>query len=260
MGNAAIFYYPDPDGPLVTLDLGEGLSDLQVSPMVDESTSESMRGNLYSVQYSARSMVRLVVERFTDAALARSLWAVQNHLRRGGSIAVAEDIDKARAAFAVTNPAAGATEITVKATPWDYNPSAAFVAGDELVIQSASPEYQYEISRFNSQRGLTYVLDDATLFDRTSDGWTLVRHRGFWPILRIPAAQRNQPILTHDHRISYTFDLMAEEHVGGLETFAALDVAVSTGGAFSGPTLEGIINTARDETAPARTLPRSTLR
>jgi len=233
---AKIWYYPDPASTVVEIDLGEDISDLQKNGTVIQSASESIAGAIFTSQTSARSVVRIVNERFTSYALARQLETLENHLRRGGSIAFAEDSDRAVAGYLkLSLPASGVTAIEIQGKPWPYETAADFATlNNEAVIQSASPRYLRELVTVSAESGDEFTISPL-VYDYSEEPWVLFRHRGFWPLLRLPIGSRNQKMLTHDHRISWTFDAQLEEHVAGLDIFSGVaDEQVITNTPFGG--------------------------
>ena len=243
MGNAKIWFYPNPPGDVVEIDLGEGLSDLQYREQVDQSVSEGITGKISQVSYSSRAMVRIVDERFTTAALARKLFLLRNHLQAGGLISVAEDADKAVAGFtsAFPPPAQNAT-VQLVARPWPYNGSATLASGDEIELLGSQPRSLRQFAAVDSlAAGDVLSTSENTHYDYEGQGarWLLVRHRGFWPALRLPKESRNEPVITHDHRISYTLDVELEEAIDVIESYAESPTQVSpTTESGTGPTLE----------------------
>ena len=81
-----------------------------------------------------------------------------------------------------------------------------------------------------SEVGSVYTLSSGLLYTYEDQPWVLIRHRGFWPLLRLPVGSRNQRMLTHDHRINWTFDAQLEEHVAGLDVFSGVADEVQTDG------------------------------
>ncbi len=233
-GNAAIWYLPKPFGDIEEIDLGEPLSDLQRTVMVSEVSAEAINGRISTVRLAARTRIRVVIERFVDVTLARKLRNLENHLQRGGVIAIAEDKDKAVAAFIETPPDRGDNGFVLQGRPFPFNPSAALEVGDFVTVQSPSPTYLYEEQEMALALPVGSNLAALSLlsFDYSGEPWALFRHRGFWPTMHVPLANRAGTYLTHDHRISWTFDLVLEESQTMLESAAAHpELAVVTGGA-----------------------------
>ncbi len=211
---AKLYWWPKALGAVQEIDLGECLSDLQRTVMVEQVAIESISGVETVNRFSARSRLRVIQERFTDATLARKLRTLENYMQRGGVVGLAEDSDKAVAGFLnLPLPDRGATSLQLSGLPFPYNPSAALDIGDPVVLQSPSPEYLYEETAAGVAlpAGSTSATVEAIELDYTLQRWALFRHRGFWPLLRVPLAARTNTFLTHDHRISWTFDVPLEE-------------------------------------------------
>lgn len=231
-GNAAIWFLPKPFGDIEEIDLGEPLSDLQRTVMVSEVSAEAINGRISTVRLAARTRVRVLIERFVDPVLARKLRTLENHLQRGGVMAIAEDKDKAVAAFIEATPDRGDNGFVLQGRPFPFNPSAALEVGDFVTVQSPSPKYLYEEQEMALALpiGSNLVALSLLTFDYTGEPWALFRHRGFWPVMQVPLASRASTFLTHDHRISWTFDLLLEESQPMLESAASHpELAIITG-------------------------------
>ena len=220
MGNAKLWWFPDPGGTVEEIDLGEGLQDLQATPDIKETSSESMTGVSFTNRTMSRNVARVLNDRFVSFSRQRELLALENHLLRGGRVAVAEDSAKAVAGYLVTNPVRGATTVTLAGQPWPFGGVTTLTSGDEVYLQSASPTHIQEMLTVSSASGTTYTLAESVRFNYQSEPWVLFRARGFWPYLFIPPKQRGKKLLTDDHRISFTFDATLTEYLPGLQSFA----------------------------------------
>ena len=226
MGNAKIWYWPDPVGTVEEIDLGEGLSDLQFETQVNQSVSEGITGRQSTMQYGSRAIVRVINDRFTSASLARSLLALRDHLRRGGLCTVAEDSAQAWAAFATVVPNRGAVTLPTHPAPWPVVSAPAIDSGGEIEVLSSQPLGVRELTTLtgaisgNAANTITFAALRFPYRD-LAVGWVLLRHRGFWPILRLPIDGRNQPIVVDDHRLNYTLDVTLEEATNEIAAFAA---------------------------------------
>lgn len=234
MADSKLWFFPDPDGSIEEIDLNEIISDLQFNPAPNQSITEGMTGALAQTQFSSRAMVRIVNERFTDPAIARQLYALETHLKNGGLVAVAVDSDRTWAGFLETPPARGDTSITALGFPFPFGANK-LDATDEIEILGPQPyayrEYLATVGAVDNT--LTVTLSEAVRFnfEAMAPRWVFARQRGFWPLLRLPAEGRNQPLLTHDHRIAYTFDAQLEEAIDVLDTIGGVpDLGTSTGG------------------------------
>lgn len=220
MGNATIWFYPSPEVGLVEIDFAEALSDLQVDPIREVEDARAYDGTLYRSVLSGREQVRIVLERFTDEALARKFESLQAHLERGGSISFCNDKAKAWAGFTETAMAGGTFIGTGGHAFASYSASAALAAGDTICIESTNPEGLREFVSVDAVATAdTEITTQQTILYNYLLLPALVRFRDFWPVLQWPAAQMGRSIVTHDHRISYTLDMTLETNPG---TIAAL--------------------------------------
>lgn len=239
MGNSKIYYFPtstDVAGRQ-EIDFGETISDLQISPYRVVSDAVSIGGRFSRVARRAGMRVRIVHERFTDTALAEKLYSLQSHLEAGGAISFAVD---------------------------SANAYASFIAGDGVIFSGSTPTYTMEPELFSSYGGgnpttndvlhaesfganprreevqcqaYQSALNQLTLkadlkYDHSPP--VMVRHRDFFPALFWPQDQTQTPILSHDHRISYTLDLTLEVYPAHLRTMAGT-------GSQDGPPIGGTL-------------------
>jgi len=232
---AAIWYYPDPKGTVEEIDLGECLSDLEETPQRDQIVSQAITGAVTTVHLSSREQYRIERSRikFGSADLAARLHAFRNHLQRGGHFSLAEDKNRAVGGFLTVNPDRvpnGTQVVELIRNTWPYNPAAALQPNDYVRLQSPSPIRYAELvtsDAFDSANPAPFSIEGVK-YRYVDERWTLLTHRGFYPCLRLPPDQRNQPIFTHDHRITWTLDFIAETDPSLLDIFATADQAVGT--------------------------------
>lgn len=241
---AKIWLYPHAYGTVEEIDLGEDLSDLQYNPRHDQAVSEGMTGEQATTRFSSRAMVRVVQERFTSAAVARKLYLVEDHLKAGGVIAVAATASSAWAGYCTRIPARGESSIeVVNQSIWPYQTTPTMLDGDEIELVANQPRALREyLSISGVTSGKTVTLAESIRYSYLDEGalWVLARHRDFWPALRLPADRRGDDLLTHDHRISYTFDAQLEEAIDVLEAFAgvpSITSSTTTVGGSRGPSM-----------------------
>lgn len=260
MGNPTIFYYPDSSGTLEEIDLVD-VSDIEVSTERFRSDAQGVTGRLSITDYGTRHVVRIVRARFAGLTtagedLVAELTTLQNHLQRGGSCGFAFDKDKAWAGFLRSRKKRGDTVLKTHGNVF-YNSAAALVANDRVYLQSANPEGRIEgPSRISTQVGDVITLA-AGLKGKYENLPVLVRHRDFYPTLRMPSGAVDSPIITTDQRMNYTLDMNLVEDVDSMFKFAGY------GGTLTGTTgasgtrsksIEQVIGSIRD----VGTLPGST--
>ena len=181
----------------IFLSLGEDLSDLQVTPTRDSSDAVTIAGLHRRTNFAPGQSVRIVLERFTDRGMFRQFQNMINHLERGGYVSFGLDDTKAYASGSTSAP-----------------------FGEELIIETPAPygkrEYHaaYAVTGDGTATGATIDLDASSGSAVTNQqlqndyyAGALVRVSDFWPKLYLPSGSIGSPLLTHDHRISYTLDI-----------------------------------------------------
>ncbi len=231
MGNPRIYYYPDAVGSLATIDFGESLSDLQITQRRDVFDGFSRAGAFTRTTGRTYLEIRIILENFTSASLARQFETLSAHLERGNPIGFALDHDKAWAGFVRTTTASGYYEpsrgenkaVTTGNLFNTWSSAATIQSGDEIVVASASPSGLRETKVTSGVTGAASTIvffNTDTLIYTHQNAPIVVRSRDFYPALVMPEGSVNQPIIESNHRISYTLDLSLVEEWG---TLAAVD-------------------------------------
>lgn len=231
MGNAYAWWYPQEGGTVEAIDLGGPLSDLDDHPAPTQVGARSVSGHEFSIQTLSDTVVRVSLEDFDDHALYRKLKALEGHLFRGGTFALAADVDKAVAGYLVASPTRGATSLVLGDTPWStLAPSAVLAANDEVVVETGQPMPRSEIALVSGVSGST-ITTGALVHDLIDEPWVLLRHQGFYPGLRLPMAARGRQILSTKRRVVHTFSATFEvppPFYGAFVDLASADVLGST--------------------------------
>ena len=226
MSTPKIWYYPNVDrGALVEVDLLGPLSDLRELVGVEASTDRGFDGGVHWKTIAREESITLSLEGITSASLVRKLKAVEAHLLEGGSIGLANDPDKAWAGYTSGPLADTATVMDTRGNTWQYgtqNSSATFAAGDEVAIRGE--DSLSELATVASLSGTRLTLASPGLvFDyRGRTPWLFVRHRDYWPSVRLPADHASPILFSDDRRISWTFeadlvlDIRAIRNLAGL--------------------------------------------
>ncbi len=217
----------------IFLPLGEDLSDLQVTPTRQSSDAVTIAGLHRRTNFAPGQSVRVVLERFTDRGMFRQFQNMINHLERGGYVSFGLDDTKAYgAAMNHVGPRyQGSARVEVGENLYvDYSPntqstyapsgSTSAPFGEELIIETPAPygkrEYHaaYAVTGDGTATGATIDLDASSGSAVTNQqlqndyyAGALVRVSDFWPKLYLPSGSIGSPLLTHDHRISYTLDI-----------------------------------------------------
>lgn len=258
MGNAAIYYYPEETQSLRVIDLGEPLSDMQVTPfrVQDVNTGSDFESSV--VDYGGSHRVRFIFERFSgDDQLVADLESFANHAQRGLPFGLVADTADSFGAFTQAyTMSPGKTSITTLGNVFSaWSGVLALTVGDTVVMHSGNPEYKFEhliVSTWSTTTGKIGLGGQTTKYDMTV-GPAFVRHQDFFPVCYLDPGQRGA-ILTHDHRINYTLDLTAIYSPAGIKALynenGGQGVLIGEiDSPSSGNTLQGLI---RDETATSR--------
>lgn len=253
MGNPTLYYYPQTSlsagtvGLLEKVDFGEAISDIQIQQVSNASDTVSLSGRASRTTWQSGLSVRLVLERFTDDALARDLYSFESHARRGKHFGFARDSAKAVAVVPAGAPwDRGTTNISGSLNIFRKWESAAVLApGDTVHIQSPAPKSNREEATvqtwFAPTTTSSLVLSGGLRYDMPYPA--VLRHRDFFPVLFVPESELGRPMLTHDHRISWTFECQAVLYPGWSATLAeqAAQFGNDTAAAESGGTLDDLI-------------------
>lgn len=230
MANSKIYFTPDhyfPHDKLRTIDFGERLSDLQITPYREVSDSVSMGGKFSRVARRSGMRVRIVLERFTDDTLAEQFYSLQSHLEAGGVFSFTVDDSKKFAAFVKATgyidghpPAAdespGFNEITHEARLMSEYGAHGLAANDVLHVESFGAAGRREEVQVEAYNKPEIDLKTGLLYNHRARGVSFVRHRDFFPFLVWPQGQMGSSLITSDHRISYTVDFTCEVFNGNL--------------------------------------------
>jgi len=225
MGNPKIYFYPDSDGSLETIDFGEPLSDLQITHRRDVIDGYTRAGAMSRTSGRSYLEVRIILQNFTNLALLRQLETLSAHLERGNPIGFTLDNGKVFGAFIESTsgvwPKRGATAVQHRGNRFDAWESSNSLGGGDTVIISSSPPAGLRETRRLSSVSSTYLRMTSDPLVYTHKNAPIVgRERDFYPALIMPEDQVGTPIVTTNHRISYTLDMTLAEDWG---TLTALD-------------------------------------
>lgn len=212
MPRRMVWTWPLDSGPVATLDWGYSLQKLTPILMRDRvDTLDGLR-RPYSLDFGAELRVQVRKERTDDATgIARQFVILDSILKRGGVIGLADDRTKAFAAYATTPIRAGDTTIYLGLNTYaGLLPDALnLVAGDQLVIESGNLEGKREqvtVSSVTVGVGTTIALSTTVMQDYDETCGVMVRHRHFYPALRLPADQANVTLVSDEYAALWTFE------------------------------------------------------
>jgi hypothetical protein len=226
------FWNPAPGGTLEITDLAEAISDIQDQEITEAADARNGYGTAYRNFLMGSRRVRIVLERFGSpgsSALERDFYAIENHLRRGGYVGFSRN--RSKSWCGAVNSAYAQRGDTVLYTGGNlfnaWYTSAALASGDEVIVESANPDWQSEPTVFSSITGTQVTVSRALRFTYPTSNPIFVRYRDFYPVLRLPDDQLDKPLVTHDKRITWTFDALLEYDLSALASAIAARRAVT---------------------------------
>ena len=220
MSNTSLWWYPGGTAAIREIDFGEGLSDLDDRQVRAGAVAEGAVGRITRLSYGEYFKVQVVLANFSDHALYRELRSLESHLKAGYAIVLAEDRAKAWAGFVGGGRPLTAGSLAVqtrRGNEWStFTAGTAGIGADDIVcIQSSPPSSWREWCEVQSISGNNLTVDGVRY--QHSDGPVLVRHRDFWPALRLDSAM-DQPIVTQNLRETYTLNMTLREDIDALTT------------------------------------------
>ncbi|KKN69852.1 hypothetical protein LCGC14_0436760 [marine sediment metagenome] len=218
-----VWFYPDDDGTLEEVDIRGCWSSLDELPMVNRRTSRSYAGRRASAILGGNFQVRAVYEMFNDDDVLTGLFAAQNQLYRGRTIALCANASKAWAGYAIQPPRRGDTTVRIAGTGDTFAGSGSLSVGDFVVIQTVDEDPITELVKVTSvsnQRSFGVAAGVKHTFPRNVP--ILVRQRYYWPALWLDERQSSNELLTTDHGLNYTFDALLTEDLGALQRLVDL--------------------------------------
>jgi len=219
MGSPTFYWYPKEGGSLEKTVMTRALSRMEADDRPQAEDSYSGAQAMTRVFYGTRRRVRLAWERLNllssaGAADHRALLPVIAHLQRGGAVGFSADGAKTIGGYpGAGNWSRGAGTLTC-GSPTNafsaWQPLAAIAAGDQVVIESEAVYGRSEQRSATSfSAGVLTLASQTLVFDYAGAGpmWRWYR---FWPALRLPADQLGSPLVTNDHGITASVELVLE--------------------------------------------------
>lgn len=225
MSASRFYWYGWGSARLNTLDVYP--SDLQA---VQESLADGVStpaGLAVRVQYGSRWRVTIEVPQIPLADFDDYRQLV-GHLNRGGAVGFALDPTKAILAFSERPINAGQSILyTVGGSQMAaWEPAAALVAGDRLLIQSPNPESACEDRPFSSVSSSGILTLQSGVYGNVLGTPIAIRPYGFWPILTLDPGE--QIAAVSDRELYFTLRLPLIEHPGDLAALRGVALGTAT--------------------------------
>lgn len=204
--SAKFFYYPQPNGTFLrVIDLGEDLGELFSDFDVDAQDGVSYRGGIFRSVGRTGEIVNIQRDRLLlGEDLARKFVALQNHLDRGFSVGFTADDSKAWAAPLRFEPVGNTTALSCFPNPFRNAVGTNTIgANDYIVLETRPPAMLHEVAKvdsvsLSSAGGGSITLDSGVDFHYQGGGPVFARYYRYWPILKRPAADVGQNIITNE--------------------------------------------------------------
>lgn len=208
---AASIWWTPYGGTTREIALSQDLTEIEEGEDRDVVESESISGRKTTITYSSRVTVRVISELITDQSEALNLQAMINHLRRGGTIAVAEDSDRTLGGFLSYAPNIGSGSVHWHSNLFE-NLGGAFTPqnGEVLYLWGPSPKMLREPLIASGGGSNHATLTKKPKNDWRREAWVFVHNQRFWPFLRLPMGRSRDRLLVSERRIHYTLDLPLE--------------------------------------------------
>jgi len=183
MGNAYLYYYPERDGGLEALDLGEGLGFLDDRSEPNASTTRGLGGQVFPSALGRFDRVRIGRDGITSYATVAALRSFEAYADARAPFAASADHAKTWAGYCSRVRLRGETGIPTSGNAFASLASAGTIAAnDYVVIESGYPEWHWEIAKVSSYSTNTITLS-AGLKRSYRETPILVRWYRFWPFL-----------------------------------------------------------------------------
>lgn len=250
--SAKFYYYPDEGGGLTTITLAKPLTELHENRIPDRVTAKRGNGSSAVAVWLPSTRVRIVLERGLSTGNVRDLRQLEDHLQRGLPVGFAREHTKAWAGFG-SSPNRGYAYVTTGGHAFgNWEAAADLASGDEVTIEGAPPWGEIEmhlVTGVSATTG-TVTLSAETVL-KTFNTQVIVRHRDFYPALRLPDDQLGKPLVTTERRLSWTLDVELEVIpdlilAGWTNEFRALSLASTAGvSGTTAITLQAALDRAR---------------
>lgn len=251
MGFPRFYWYPaegyiapwtSGSGDVIKVDIDEPISDIQLSMKRTANDSITYSMKKHRRHFKPYIEVRVIHERFNDDALARELYSMESHLQKGNHVGFSADRTKTWASWCGSVGAVlgddvidqGDSSFNVWGSPVEgsngrcnifkhWESAGNIATGDVVQTDGTLPSFHHEELVINSSTSLGSTSRDGVVHvDSTHTGHvrynysagSVVRYRDFFPYLCLPQSSVGKPILTQDHRITYTFDAIFHYYPG----------------------------------------------
>lgn len=225
MGNARFGYYrggfllgPQNES-IITVSMGQPGTVVTEENQQIADVRVSYAGFRVQNNRRTRQLVHVSFEGISDMSVVRALYAMENHLLRGGYVLFSAD-NQSLCFGTSALPSQGATTITGLYYPFSWTgPDVSISDGEELVIETLNSTTQayreYTTANGNQTVSSSIVITPGCVWDYAADptiSAIIVRNRYFWPAVRLAGMdQTRSGLVTPTTRnLLYRFDATFE--------------------------------------------------
>ena len=244
MATGRIYYSPESNGPLFTIDLnpntGEYPGELQRPQITEVAQATRGDGKSYAALLSGVVSVRLKCDAWISTEQVRLLRQFENHAKRGGLFGFTLDKDKAWGSILQGPSFQGQVTSIASGQRW-YEPSVSLSSTDEVVFEEPAPRFRIDLvtSAQTINQATNSFTHGALGYEFPNIALTHVRWRDFYPLLRLnPDAYGNEIIVSEREQyfglnLSCVYEMVASieaaqtgqvQQVGGTSGFSAGEI------------------------------------
>lgn len=214
MSTPCFYLYPSPTGTLAIVNCLEGLTDIQETPPADVEDAYTGNYTPYRSFLGGSYRVRIILERFGtfgSSSVERRLRNMESHLQRGGLVGFSRDHAKTWASKTNSNVTRADTVVYNSGNAFATWSNVYYATGDEMVIEVPPAEHKREffVSDTVGATPIDVPIPTPGAFYSYSQA-AVIRWRDFYPVMWLPKDQVSKPLVTHDHRRTFTLDVTLE--------------------------------------------------
>lgn len=240
---ARIYYYPDPNGTLYTIDLdvagGPYIADAQANQATSMASRDRADGRTYRALLGGQVLLDMQFSVCVDNDQQQELQAWENHIKRGGFFGLTFDTTLAWGAILQGPTFQGAVQSIVTDQRW-YEPTVSLPTGTNLVFEQPAPYFfnDYVSSAVSTitQSSAGIINHDAVRFEfyPVGNAGVHVRYEHFWPTLRLRGGSYGTQIVKWFRRQYFDITLPLVYDVASAVIIASAGGVLQSGAAAEG--------------------------
>lgn len=257
MSSSRFYWYGRGSARLRTVDVL--VARLNVVSVRDQSGASPIGGMPVVVDHGAKLVIDIAADKATEAQHTE-LFSMVQHLRSGGAVGFARDVETVQLGWALSPSgglAAGSTSLLLSgaAQMAAWAASGAIASGARLLVSSPAPACQQSIVTASGAVGSTGLLGLSDgLCERQAEGFVAVRPWGFFPVLVLDPEQQGDNSIESDREIYYDLSLRLTEYPAHLAALRGVTLG-STTTPHAAPFARSLLQAIGRETPGGTSLP-----